>query len=75
MGSITSVIDNIASTQESIANKMYWLTDAAAEVPETETFALIINDYLVQLKGSIADLRKLESCISNDPEEIGGSGA
>ncbi len=61
MGNITSDIDNIASAQESIANKMYWLTDAAAEVSETETFALIINDYLIQLKESIAELRKFES--------------
>ena len=75
MGNITSIIDNIASAQQSIVNKMYWLTDVAAEVSETETFALIINDYLIQLKESIVELRELESGISNNPAEIGGSGA
>ena len=75
MGNITSVIDNIASAQQSIVDKMYWLTDVAAEVSETEAFALIINDYLIQLKESIVELRELESGISNNLAEIGGSGA
>ncbi len=72
MGSITSVIDNIASAQESIIKKIDWITDAAAEVSETETLALIINDYMMRLKESIAELRKLESGISNNLVETGG---
>ncbi len=74
MGKITSVIDNIASTQEGIMKKMDWITDAAAEVSTTETFSLIVNDYMNQLKETITELRELESGISDGPIEIGRPG-
>ncbi len=74
MGKITSAIDNIASTQEGIMKKMDWITDAAAEVSATETFSLIVNDYMNQLKETIVELRALESDISNGPIEIGRPG-
>lgn len=74
MEKITSVIDNIASAQEGIASKIEWVTDAASEVPTTEILALIVNDYMIELKRTIAELRKLGDTTSNIPVKIGGSG-